>query len=193
MLRSRFSASSSTDRRGAGLPRVVGKKFGFDTMRLMGIMVACLMALPVLLTISLIYRNPSPDESSSVFDARFTAQKGTHFAKFTTKFSFGAPVTGFVTFVLAPSILLSSKELQELMWPMFSFLSCVFSFPCLSWVCFISTLIILNLCVINLKIPVSSLLIEKKEEGKKHIKNREKRKDSSEFSVLYIGSLLHEV
>lgn len=76
MLRSRFSASSSTDRRGAGLPRVVGKKFGFDTMRLMGIMVACLMALPVLLTISLIYRNPSPDESSSVFDARFTAQKG---------------------------------------------------------------------------------------------------------------------
>ncbi|OVA12213.1 Xyloglucan fucosyltransferase [Macleaya cordata] len=63
-------SSEHSDPRNDSVFRVAEKKSGFNKMRLMGILVACLMILPVLVLISVVYRNPPSDRFSGLAEAR---------------------------------------------------------------------------------------------------------------------------
>ncbi|KAF9624827.1 hypothetical protein IFM89_014212 [Coptis chinensis] len=73
MKRIRNSSKQQTDPENESVSRLVERKTGLNTMKTMGILVACLMILPVFVTISVIYKGSSLDQYN---DARVIHAKG---------------------------------------------------------------------------------------------------------------------
>ncbi|KAF9623687.1 hypothetical protein IFM89_003832 [Coptis chinensis] len=73
MMRIRNSSKQQTDPENESVSRLVERKTGLNTMKTMGILVACLMILPVFVTISVIYKGSSLDQYN---DARVIHAKG---------------------------------------------------------------------------------------------------------------------
>ncbi|XP_042496252.1 galactoside 2-alpha-L-fucosyltransferase-like isoform X2 [Macadamia integrifolia] len=69
-FRGNLSTSNPTDSLNDGVSRVAEKKSGFNIMKSVGILVVCLLILPILLTVSSFYREPSSGGVSGFAEAR---------------------------------------------------------------------------------------------------------------------------
>ncbi|KAK9119154.1 hypothetical protein Scep_017247 [Stephania cephalantha] len=69
-MRRHALASKRTDQANEGASRVFERKYGFNSVGLMGISVAVLMMVPVVITISIFYRHPQSDQSWGFAEAR---------------------------------------------------------------------------------------------------------------------------
>lgn len=74
-FRKHISPSKPTDPGNDTVYRVGERRSGFNTMRLMGILAAFLMILTVLVTVSIIFRDPSSDRVRGFAEARTFAVK----------------------------------------------------------------------------------------------------------------------